>query len=159
MKENIIYIPIVSIKQVRQSKAKYNSALSRPDDIVDLIYPMIKNSDREAIFIIGVDIKNIPNVINKVSVGTLNYVCAIPRDIFKPLILSNCASFFLIHNHVSYGDICPSEVDKKVTSELYDSGKNINIILLDHIIIGQDKKYYSFQKAGLLTTGRTQFQR
>jgi DNA repair protein RadC len=155
MNNSILYIPIVSIKQVRQSRAKYNSILSKPEDIVDMILPIIKNRDREMVIVVGVDMKNMPNVINIVSIGTLNYSYAVAREIFKPLILSNCAAFFIIHNHVSSGILNPSEADKKMTVSIRDTGKMLEIILLDHLIIGHDRQFYSFKNAGLLQNERT----
>jgi DNA repair protein RadC len=145
-------IPIVIIKQVRHSKAKYDCKLSRPDDVADLIFPLVRNIDREVFIVIGLDSSNTPNVINTVSIGTLNSTYVSLREVFKSLILSNCASFVCAHNHVS-GSLIPSECDKEVTAKLRDAGNLLDIKLIDHLIIGHGKTFFSFYKSNLITKG------
>lgn len=144
-KSFVLQIPIVKIKQVRQSKAKYNTSLSSPENIISMVNPIIKDADRELFIVIGLNIRNVPNVINVVSIGTLTSAAASPRDVFKSLILSNCASFICVHNHVS-GNISPSDSDKKITNVLGELGDKLEIKLLDHIIIGENNNFYSFSK-------------
>ena len=47
------------------------------------------------------------------------------------------------------GDPAPSRQDMKVTDDIKEIGGMIDIPLIDHIIIG-DNKYISFKEAGLL---------
>jgi DNA repair protein RadC len=144
-----IYVPIVKIKQVRQTNAKYNHKISRPEDIIEMLYPMYRDIDREIFIVVGLDTSNRPNVINIVSIGTLNSTAVSPREVFKPLILSNCASFICVHNHVS-GQLIPSECDKNVTRVLISIGNQLNINLVDHLIVNASKEHYSFANTFLL---------
>ncbi|MEI8007795.1 MAG: JAB domain-containing protein [Bacteroidota bacterium] len=50
------------------------------------------------------------------------------------------------HNHPS-GNIQPSEADTKLTKKLRDCGLMLDVDVLDHIIIGDDR-YYSFADDG-----------
>ncbi|HCQ04970.1 MAG TPA: hypothetical protein DIT99_31815, partial [Candidatus Latescibacteria bacterium] len=59
-----------------------------------------------------------------------------PREVFKPAILDSAASVIFIHNHPS-GDPTPSQDDLKITSQLVEAGRMIDIRVLDHIIIGR----------------------
>ena len=52
------------------------------------------------------------------------------------------------HNHPS-GNIQPSEADNKITRKIKDCGTMLDIAVLDHIIVGDDK-YYSFADEGAL---------
>jgi DNA repair protein RadC len=52
------------------------------------------------------------------------------------------------HNHPS-GNINPSESDTLITRKMKESGKLLDILFLDHIIVS-DKSYYSFADNGLL---------
>ncbi len=151
MDQESIYVPIVRIKQVRQSKAIYSNRLASPKDVLEMIFPLYRDIDREMFVVAGLDSKSIPNVINTVSIGTLSGTYVSAREVFKPLILSNCATFICIHNHLSQGSLTPSECDKKVTENLCKAGKILEITLIDHLIIGPDKSYYSFSHAGLLS--------
>lgn len=152
MEQNILYIPIVKIKQVRQSRAKYNASVISPKDILSMLSPIIKNSDREMFIVIGLSMRNVPNVINVVSIGTLSSTQVAPREVFKPLILSNCASFICVHNHVG-GTLQPSGPDRMVTSNLYKLGDLMDIKLLDHLIICGKDEYWSFRENSMLGAG------
>ena len=58
------------------------------------------------------------------------------------------AHIVLLHNHPS-GDPTPSEADLAVTRRVEEGGKILEIVLADHIIIG-DNRYISFRENGLL---------
>ncbi|MET0636131.1 MAG: JAB domain-containing protein [Chitinophagaceae bacterium] len=63
-------------------------------------------------------------------------------------IKSAACSVVLTHNHPS-GNLQPSQADRKLTSELKNILKYLDIRLLDHIIITQEG-YYSFADEGVL---------
>jgi DNA repair protein RadC len=149
MEQNIIHIPIVSIKQVKQKQAKYNTIISAPQNIISMISPILNNADREMVIVIGLNGSNVPNVINVVSVGTINSAPASPRDIFKALILSNCSSFICVHNHVGE-TLRPSPEDVKLTDILAKLGKMIGIELVDHLIYVDKNNFWSFREHGEL---------
>ena len=54
----------------------------------------------------------------------------------------------VLHNHPS-GDPKPSRQDIEITNRLLKTGELMDIPLLDHIIIG-DNRYISFKESGLL---------
>ena len=77
-----------------------------------------------------------------VSVGHQDGTAAIDAGaIFREAPKVGAEGIIVAHNHPS-GDPTPSQADKAVTKELIESGKVLNIPLLDHIIIGND--YFSF---------------
>lgn len=86
--------------------------------------------------------------IEEVSKGSLAQTSAGARDIFRGAILSNAASIIVAHNHPS-GDVTPSDLDKKATRNLINSGDILGIRVLDHIVFS-DEKYYSFASNGLM---------
>ena len=61
---------------------------------------------------------------------------------------AEAVSIILVHNHPS-GNPQPSEADEELTRQLYLAGKQLDIPLLDHIIIG-DNRYFSFKEANLI---------
>jgi len=65
-----------------------------------------------------------------------------PRDIFREAILNNAVKILCIHNHPS-GNPVPSKSDKLVTKRIKESGELLGILLLDHVVIGENS-YYSF---------------
>jgi DNA repair protein RadC len=54
----------------------------------------------------------------------------------------------LCHNHPS-GNPTPSDADISITQKVKESGKLMDISLLDHIIV-TDGNYYSFADEGLI---------
>ena len=53
------------------------------------------------------------------------------------------------HNHPS-GNPRPSEEDRQLTKKLVAAGKLLDINVIDHIIIGNER-YYSFRDHGEMT--------
>lgn len=71
-----------------------------------------------------------------------------PREVFVEALRSEAVHIILIHNHPS-GDPAPSKEDMSVTKSIYEMGMKLDIPLIDHIIIG-DNKYISFKEQGYL---------
>lgn len=78
--------------------------------------------------------------------GTVNYSLVHPRDIFKEAYLLNATGIICVHNHPS-GDVSPSKEDISLTNRLREVGKLMGILVIDHIIIGEEM-YYSFLENG-----------
>ena len=83
-----------------------------------------------------------------VSNGTFNSSVASPREIFYYALKHKAVSIVLLHNHPS-GDPSPSREDMAATKRIFQCGKMIGTMLLDHIIIG-DNCYVSFRQCGYL---------
>ncbi|MBQ2493643.1 MAG: hypothetical protein II520_00220 [Bacilli bacterium] len=60
----------------------------------------------------------------------------------------NCchSRFILVHNHPS-GNPDPSEADIRLTWELYSMASSLGLMLVDHVIVGEEG-YYSFAENG-----------
>jgi len=83
-----------------------------------------------------------------ISLGTLTTNLIHPREVFQPAIQNSAAAIVLVHNHPS-GDPEPSGDDIKITKQIIDASKIINIEILDHIIIGKNK-YISLKDKKLI---------
>ena len=73
----------------------------------------------------------------RVATGVLN-------EIFMEAIQCRAVNMLLIHNHPS-GDPTLSRIDRELTANLKEMGDKMDIPLLDHIIIG-DNRYVSFRE-------------
>jgi DNA repair protein RadC len=71
-----------------------------------------------------------------------------PKKIFKIALDNHASSIILGHNHPS-GNIQPSEADNKITRKIKDAGVMLDIVVLDHLILGNDQ-FYSFADEGTL---------
>lgn len=83
-----------------------------------------------------------------VSKGTVNASFVSSREVFLRAMLIGAVQIILCHNHPS-GNITPSDSDIKLTKQMKEAGELLNILLVDHIIIGRDN-YLSLKRAGLL---------
>ncbi len=71
-----------------------------------------------------------------------------PREVFKAALQISAACIVVAHNHPS-GDALPSSQDIEVTNLLYETGKIMQIPIIDHIIVGK-RQYFSFNEAKML---------
>ncbi len=70
--------------------------------------------------------------------GTANSSVLRAAEIFRPAVIRNCPALLLSHNHPS-GDPTPSPEDIQTTRQLVAAGRVMDIELVDHIIIGQQR--------------------
>ena len=88
--------------------------------------------------------------------GILDASLVHPREVFKEAIRSNAAAIVLVHNHPS-GDPTPSSEDIRITRQLVEAGKIVQIDVLDHIVIGRadanGREYVSLRESGLVSFG------
>jgi DNA repair protein RadC len=63
-------------------------------------------------------------------------------------VLHNAAGIICFHNHPS-GDTAPSKEDIEITERLVMAGAIMGIIVMDHIIVGDDE-YISLRDLGVM---------
>jgi DNA repair protein RadC len=90
-------------------------------------------------------------IISKIqhSKGGISGTIVDVRLILKEAILSKASGIILVHNHPS-GELKPSEADKLITEKIKQSAKIMDMLILDHIIIGNNNQYFSFNDEGLI---------
>lgn len=147
------HIPVYKVALVRESTL---SQLNRPQirtaaHAAEIFTAYLAGADREHLVVMLLNSKNRIIGINTVSVGHLNSSIAHPREVIKPAILTNAAAFVLGHNHPS-SEVSPSAEDIEITKRIYAAGDLLGIKLLDHLIIAEDGRWYSFQEDGALST-------
>jgi len=99
--------------------------------------------NREMVRIVMLDIHS--KVIGKqdVSIGGIADASSHPREVFAPAIKKAAAAIIVAHNHPS-GEASPSDSDVKATRQLVESGKILDIKVIDHLVIG-DGSYTSIR--------------
>ncbi|MDR2157818.1 MAG: DNA repair protein RadC [Holosporaceae bacterium] len=70
--------------------------------------------------------------------GTVNNTAIYPREIVHRALECGASAIIMIHNHPS-GDPTPSRQDVVMTKMIKDITQKLDIILLDHVIIGKHK--------------------
>jgi DNA repair protein RadC len=132
----------------READALERGKISASKDVFEIFHPILSDSSYEEFWILILNRAN--KVIDKfcISEGGLTGTVADPSKIFKIAIENKAVGIILCHNHPS-GNLNPSESDHNITKKLKEGGKLLDILVLDHIIIG-DEKYFSFADEGLL---------
>lgn len=103
--------------------------------------------EREHFWAIGLDRGNMTKFVELTNLGNAWSVDATPSNVFRLAVMRACSSVIVCHNHPS-GGITPSPEDDKFTDLLIEAGKIIGINVLDHVIICDHAKYYSYADNG-----------
>jgi DNA repair protein RadC len=117
-------------------------------EIFDYLYHSMRDLKKEVFKVIYLSGQNQIIEIADLFEGTVNASSVYPREIMRGAIRHDAISLIFVHNHTS-GDPEPSRQDKEVTRDLVFAGHIMQIKVLDHIIIG-DNRYYSFASEGLI---------
>lgn len=148
--EEAFQLDTVAVRLVKtREPLTSDEPLTSPEAVVRALAQEMSFYDREVIGVINFDTKMRPINVNFVSAGTLNSSLAHPREIMKSAILSNASSMMMIHNHPSQ-DIAPSREDIEITDRMAQICGLMNIPLLDHIIVGDGKDYFSFADENMM---------
>jgi len=108
---------------------------------------------REHLIVCGMNNRNMVVFTQILTVGTDSQTLVAPRDVIKSVLLNNCNTFIIYHNHPS-GDPQPSSADARVTMALKEAANIMGLNLYDHVILGEVENdpmglgYYSFKEAG-----------
>ena len=114
--------------------------LTSPRTIIEYFNTEYKNQKQELFHVVYLD--NQKKYLDKKLLfkGTANYSLVHPREIFKEAYLLSASYIICLHNHPS-GNAMPSKNDIDMTKQISQIGKLHGIILLDHIIIGDNSFY------------------
>ena len=124
-------------------------------EIFDYLYHSMRDLKKELFKVIYLNSQNQIIDIADLFEGTVDVSSIYPREIMKAAIKHDAISLIFVHNHPS-GDPEPSKYDKDVTRDLVFAGNIMQIRVLDHIIIGNNR-YYSFANEGLIEEYETDF--
>lgn len=132
----------------KNSETKRRTKIKSSQDAYDEISPELMDQPVEQFWVIMLNRSN--HVIKKrlISHGGVSGTVADPKVIFKSALEDLASGIILVHNHPS-GNLKPSHADIQLTKKLFDSGKLLEIPVLDHIIF-TDSGYYSFADEGNL---------
>ncbi len=119
-----------------------------PGSVAEYYKETLRHSEQETVLLLLLDNKLQLLEEQILSLGTVKASLLSPREVFIKALRAQAVYLMILHNHPS-GDVTPSGKDKEVTHLIKEMGKMIDIPLLDHIIIG-DNKYISFKESGLL---------
>lgn len=117
-------------------------------DIYELLKSELLDIPHEAFWIVLLNRANRVITKRQISQGGVAGTVADPKIIFKIALEELASAVILAHNHPS-GNLSASKADIDLTKKLKESGKLLEIEVLDHLIIA-GKNYLSFADEGLM---------
>ena len=123
--------------QIRESK-----------DIYKVLQPYLSDLQTEEFWAVFLNQNN--RIVGKarLSAGGINQSVVDVRILFKTALEHLSTAIAIAHNHPS-GNLKPSQEDLRITKQIADAGKILNIQLLDLLIISQNA-YFSFADENIL---------
>ena len=135
---------LVQLPLVRESTGK---RVRTPEDVCRVCADIAELA-QESFHVLTLNVRNC--LINRhlVSLGLIDASLVHPREVFRAAIgIDGASAILLAHNHPS-GDPTPSAEDIRITRQLIDAGRIIDIRVIDHIVIGRPG-FVSMREQGL----------
>lgn len=117
-------------------------------DMYEYFYPVLCDSPVERCYVLLLN--NMNRVIDHVLIGSGGFTATAVdiRLVIREALLKRATTIALCHNHPS-GNTKPSRDDDRLTENLSQACKVMNIRMLDHIVL-TDGAYYSYNDEGRL---------
>ena len=109
-----------------------------PADVGERMLPAMRHLEQEELRTLLLNTKNVVGAVRTVYVGNLAGSAVRVGEVFRDAVRRQAAALVVVHNHPS-GDPTPSADDLRITAELAQAGRLLDIELLDHIVIGADR--------------------
>lgn len=145
---------VCSYRPVRDSEGRIISVgslvLSTPQMAAQVIAPLMADQPVEMFAVACLSARNRLLAWHVVSRGTRSSTQISIPDVFVPACVTpGTVSILVAHNHPS-GDPTPSSDDIALTMRLASAAAVLDLALADHLIVGEDQRYFSFREAGRL---------
>jgi DNA repair protein RadC len=122
--------------------------LDTPATLLDFVRLQIGSKPYESFMVIFIDATQKLIAFEELFRGTLTATAVYPREVAMRALHHHAAGVILAHNHPS-GEVQPSHADQSLTAKLRAALGLLDIAVLDHVIVSQDKAL-SMQAEGLL---------
>jgi DNA repair protein RadC len=119
-----------------------------PTDLAERLLPAMAHLEREELRVVLLTTKNSVIAMATVYVGNLAGSSVRVGEVFREAVRRQAASVVVAHNHPS-GDPAPSSEDLRITADLAQAGRLLDIELLDHLVIGHGR-WVSLRALGAL---------
>jgi DNA repair protein RadC len=135
-------------REFLKEKAIEKPVYTSSQEIFDYLYHSMRDLKKELFKVIYLNSQNQIIDIIDLFEGTVDSGVISPREVIENAIKHYAVSIIFVHNHPS-GNPEPSRSDKELTRDLVYAAGIMQIKVLDHIIIGNNR-YYSFAGEGLI---------
>jgi len=155
VKAQVLKAALELARRTAEEATPERATINTPADAAAVLRERARSREEEIFWVLPLDAKNrLKRPPFEITRGLLDASLVHPREVFREAIRSSCAAIVLCHNHPS-GDPQPSAEDIRVTRQIVEAGKIVNIDVMDHIILGRqrskgDLDFFSMREAGLV---------
>ena len=134
-------------RRLVSTQPEERAVVRSPQDVANLLMADMGLLDQEQLRIVLLNTKNQVISVPEVYRGSVSTSLIRVSEVFREAVRENCPAIIVVHNHPS-GDPTPSQEDVQVTEQMVNAGRLLDIEVLDHLIIGQ-QRYVSLKERGL----------
>ena len=155
VKAQVLLAAFELARRFSEERTPQRCRIRTPEDAARLLRARVKTLDREIFCVLLLDSKNyLKGSPVEVTRGLLDASLVHPREVFRQAIREATAAVVLVHNHPS-GDPGPSAEDIRITKQLVEAGRIVDIKVLDHVILGrrsegEEKDFVSLRESGIV---------
>ena len=135
-------------KRIAMANRKEQVCMRSAESIAAYFMEQMRHEPQEVLMLAMFDSKCMLIGEKVISTGTSNATLILARDIYRTALQCQAVYIVILHNHPS-GNPEPSREDILVTRKIKECGELLDILLMDHIIIG-DNRYFSFNEQDIL---------
>lgn len=155
VKAQVLKAALELARRTAEEATPEKATINTPAEAAAILRERARSREEEIFWVLPLDAKNrLKRPPFEITRGLLNASLVHPREVFREAIRVSCAAIVLVHNHPS-GDPQPSAEDIRVTRQIVEAGKIVNIDVMDHIILGRQREqgapdFFSMREAGLV---------
>jgi RadC-like JAB domain len=148
-----VCLPTIKVER----SAHYNECLERaralgkintPAKVYELIGPTLEKEDQEVLLVVPLDVHyKLRGGVVEVHRGSRSRVEVSTADILRAALVAGASHYILAHCHPS-GSARASRADKALTKSVERATKSIDVVFLDHVVVGRGE-YYSIREGRL----------
>jgi DNA repair protein RadC len=128
--------------------AEVKEQISSTKELIDYCLAFMGGLKDEHFAVIYLNARNRIIQVETIQEGIVNQAIVYPRKVLEKALKHKASAIILVHNHPS-GHVRPSEADIRLTRVLQDAARVMDIVLHDHLIVGENR-FFSFREEGIL---------
>ena len=158
VKAQVLAAALEIARRLSEESTPRGYRVKAPEDAACLLREEARALECEVFWVLLLDAKNmLKGRPVEITRGLLDASLVHPREVFRPAIRAASAAAVLVHNHPS-GDPTPSAEDLRITKQLAEAGRVLDIKVLDHIVLGRpagggERDFVSMREEGLAEFG------
>ncbi len=128
--------------------AEVREQISSTKELIDYCLASMGGLKDEHFAVIYLNARNRIIQVETIQEGIVNQAVVYPRKVLEKALKHKASAIILVHNHPS-GHVRPSDADIRLTRVLQDAARVMDIVLHDHLIVGENR-FFSFREEGIL---------